>query len=447
MLSKMRRSFTLALLSLAVVLSLAACDLSSDSTSQQDMTVIPELPTPADTPVSALPPASPAPDVIASPPAITFTLWIAPEISPGTEIPGGSVLLDQLAAFDNSHPDIRFNVNLKSETGQGGMLSYLRTGRGVAPRILPDVMLMPADVLPEAAADGLVQPIDELPLDDEMFADLYPAARSLSQFGGNTYGYPLALIELGHIAYNGSAITRTIPLTWPAFTEIEGGSFVFPAAGVDGAKLALQFYLEHGGDLVDENGAPQLEVEPLTMALRQLGTAAESGFIIPASGTVTTLAESWQLYQAGSASSVQTHTDQFLAQRNLGISASFAPIPGVFDAFVPQVGAWVLVVTTSDPTQQAIAAELVSWLGSAANMGEWSRQSGHVPARRTAFEAWPADDPYANFLRQQAERAQPFPAEATSAILTALANAVSSVVRGESTPAVAAQTASAALRQ
>jgi ABC-type glycerol-3-phosphate transport system substrate-binding protein len=327
------------------------------------------------------------------------------------------------------------------------MLSYLRTGRGVAPRILPDVMLMPAESLAEAASEGLVQPIDELPLDDEMFTDLYPAARSLSRVGDSTYGYPLAMTEMGHIAYDGNVITRTIPLTWPAFTEIENSSFVFPAAGVDGGKLALQFYLEHGGKLVDENGAPQLEVEPLTMALRQLDAAAESEFIIPASGTITTLAESWQLFQGGSATSAQTNTDQFLSQRSLGETNSFAPIPGVFDAFAPHAGAWVLVVTTPDPARQAIAAELISWLGSAANMGEWSRQSGHVPARRTAFEAWPADDPYANFLRQQAERAQPFPAEATSAILTALADAVSAVVRGESTPAVAAQAASASLRQ
>ncbi len=443
----MRRNGMLLFVAVVALLLLTACDLSTGSAGQPTVTVTTEIPTPADTPVIPAPAATPAPNITASPPALTFTLWMAPEIAPGSDSPGVSVLLDQLDAFDNSHPDLRFSVDIKSDTGQGGMLSYLRTGRGVAPRILPDVMLMPADSLPEAASEGLVQPIDELPLDDEMFTDLYPAARSLSRVGESTYGYPLVMTELGHIAYNGNAITRTIPLTWPAFTEIENGSFIFPGAGVDGARLALQFYLENGGKLVDANGAPQLEVEPLTLALRQLGAASESEYIVPASGTITTLAESWQLFQAGGATAAQTNADQFLSQRNLGESASFAPIPGVFNTFAPQVGAWVLVVTTSDPARQAIAAELVSWLGSAANTGEWSRQGGHVPARRTAFEAWPVDDPYANFLRQQAERAEPFPAEATTSIMTALADAVSAVVRGESTPADAAQTASAALRE
>lgn len=442
----MRRTALVSSLLLAFALLLASCDFLENGAPNASGTGTPPLPTPADTPVAAADVSTPAPDIAASPPALTFTLWTVPEISPSTEVPGGAVLLEQLNAFDVTHPDLRLFVELKAESGQGGVLSYLRTGRGVAPGVLPDVVLLPADLLPAAATDGLIYALDDLSLDSEMLDDLLPAARGLVTLGDSVYAYPLALTDLGHIAYDGNSITSTIPMTWQGFSSLANGSFVFPAAGVDGATMVLQLYLDNGGTLTDASGAPRLEVGPLTEALRELAGAVDTGYVLPTSAEITTLAESWQVFQAGASATVQTNADQYLAQRNLGISAGFAPVPGSTGSLSPLTGAWVLAVTTADPARQAIAAELIGWLGSATNMGEWTRQSGRVPARRTAFEAWPADDPYANFLRLQVELAEPFPPAATSAILSALSQAAAAVIQDTSSPAAAAQAAAATIQ-
>lgn len=431
---------------LALLALLAACGLLGNEGGDVEATNTPELPTPADTPAVNAEDPTPAPEETVNPESLTFTLWTVPEVSPRTEIPGGAVLLDQLNAFDSSHPDLSLYVELKTDSGQGGMLSYLRTGRGVAPGILPDVIILPADQLAGAVADGLVVSLEGLQLAPEMFEDLFPAGQELVTLGETTYAYPLALTEFGHIAYDGNAVTETIPADWDSFIDLENGRLVFPAAGSDGAKLALQFYLAEGGTLTDVSGAPQLEVEPLTTALEVIADAVNNGFVLPASGEITTLAETWQLFQTGSATIAQTEAEQFLGQRALGFNASFAPIPGPTDYFAPLAGAWVIAMTTPDPARQAIVAELISWLSSPANMGAWSLESGHVPARRSAFDVWPADDPYADFLRLQSELAEPFPEAANVAIMSALTEAVTAVVRRTSTPTAAAQAAAASLQ-
>src|SRR5690606_25986239 len=138
------------------------------------------------------------------------------------------------------------------------------TGRSVAPAILPDVMLLPTNQLNTAARENLIYPLDGLPIDGAHYDDLFPAARELVTIDGSTYGYPISLNNLHHLAYNSTAITDTVPSTWNAFISLNHtapSGFVFPAAGPAGGTLLLQFYLAHGGTLADATGAPHLDLD------------------------------------------------------------------------------------------------------------------------------------------------------------------------------------------
>ncbi|MCA9989382.1 MAG: extracellular solute-binding protein [Anaerolineales bacterium] len=432
---------------LVCLLLLAACDLAANNSSNTAATATAGLPTPANTPDLAAEVTTPIP-LIPSQNVLTITVWTVPEISPRSEIPGGPTMLEQFNAYDTSHPDLHLFVELKTVADQGGMLSYLRTGRGVAPKVLPDLVLLPANQLAGAVADGLIYPLTDLPLDPTIYNDLFPAAQDLAAINGINYGYPIALTNLHHLAYNANVITSTIPSRWSSFITVPNGQFVFPAAGPAGAELALQFYLANGGTLTSTDGKPNLDISPLTIALERINQGVAAGFIWPGSGSIGTVETGWQALQSELPNITMATADLSLRQRALGSAPAYSTIPGEIAPFSPLVNAWVWAISTPDPARQVLAAELISWLATPQNLAEWSYQSQRVPAQRSAFAAWPsANNAFVTFLRGQAEVAQPFPAGANTAIISALTAAVNSVVNQTSTPQAAAELAAQAVRQ
>lgn len=436
------------LLVVTLWLGLVGCGLLNDER-DPDATATPTLfisPTPALTP-SPAGTTSPNSEAVLSTPApdlLTLRLWTTEEISPRSEVRGGPVLVEQLNAFDAAHPELALDVQLKAVTGQGGVLSYLRTGRTVAPTILPDVVLLQASQLAAATQEGLIYPLDTL-LAPEMINDLYPAAANLSRVNNALMGYPFLLTGLEHLAYNSTLITTTIPITWTGFMSLPVADFVFPAASQSGSRLVLQLYLASGGTLTNEAGQPNLQLEPLIQALNLLNRGRETGALLLESDNLTTNAEVWQLFQSGPVNVVPTGVRNFLDNRSFVLDSQYAPLPGVNGPLVPLLDGWVWAITTADPTRQTLAAELISWLASDATIGGWTMVAAQLPARRSAFAFWTVEQPYQTFLQNQLELAQPFPAAATSTILTALSNATFVVIDGSKTPEVAAQEAVAAV--
>lgn len=420
-----------------LALTAVGCAFSGEDDSPPTVTVTSPLPTPADTPALESTPDTPAPIGPVSQ-AITLTLWTSPEIAPRSEIPGGPTLLEQLSAFDNSHPDVNLFVELKTTADQGGTLSYLRTGRSVAPDILPDVILLPTTQLADAAAQELIYPLDSL-LEQEAVDDLFPVAQQLVRIEDQTYGYPFALNGLQHLVYDSSTITETVPTSWPEMVTSQTGTFLFPAAGSIGAELTLQFYLAHGGELFDETGQLALQPEPLTVALDEIRRGVAEGFIDPQSGSTATMEQAWQIFGNNAALMLQTTSGHYLAQQAAGARESYraVPLPGPNGPLTPTVSASTWAVSTANPARQALAAELIRWLASGQNSGEWTRERHVLPARRAAFDVWP-DDEYVQFLRTQLEVAEPAPRSVNNTVLTALSDATTAVILGLNTPQEAA---------
>jgi ABC-type glycerol-3-phosphate transport system substrate-binding protein len=438
----MKRQVTLLLL---LLLLLTACRLfNRDAALPEATPTAPVEPTPPVQPTAAIvepsPPATPGPTE-----PITLTIWTTIDVSPRPETPGGFALAEQLAAFEAQHSGLNLQLEHKSVGGLGGILSYLRTARQVAPTILPDLILLPTDQLPGAVNERLIYPAGHL-LPAELLEELFPVADGLVRLEDTVYAYPFAIINLQHLGYNRAALTNTVPATWEALLESEAARLVFPAAGGDGAELALQFYLALGGTLTNETNQPHLEVEPLMQALNVLSRGRATGSIVSESDNVATLTEAWHIFQGGQATVVHTRAGIFLRERALGRNYGYAPIPGPAGPLQPLVRGWTWALATPDPARQALAADLIVWLAGSANLGSWSAQSHTLPARRTAFTYWPEDEGYILFLQEQLEAAEAYPAAATGLLLTALGNAVFDVVTLAEAPQVAAEQAAAEVR-
>lgn len=442
-----RRSFALLwLLFFLPAALLVACDPEAEEATPP---AEPTATSPAQTIPEPTPELSTTPIVAETPPlaqqTITLTVWTRPDVAPNGEEPGSAALLEQLAAFDEQRPELTLLVEAKMSSGQGGALSYLRSGRSVAPSILPDLLLLPAAQLGEAVAEGLVYPLDGA-LSEEMTGALYPAARSLGQVDGVTYGYPYVLTNIQHLVYDTAIITRTLPATWSEAAAPENEMrLVFPAAGQDGARLALQLYLAAGGTLRNESGQLALQTEPLTVALSQLEQAYAGGRVLPESATATTLEQAWQIFQNSTANTMLADTATY---RRLNLPSgryAFAPLPGLDAALPLRASALLWVVTTPDPVRQAVALQLVAWLTGPPNLAAWSHAANTIPARADALALWPSGDAHAAFLSRLLPDARPYPVEASPALLAALAEATESVTSGLQPAAEAAGAAAAAL--
>ena len=408
-------------------------------------TAVSPTPTPTQTPIASEPQAGATPNPIESNQTITetnttLTVWIAQDIYDTTET--GTVILDsQLQAFQNTHPEVTFTFEPKAISGQGSILNYLRTGKNVASTILPDVVALPADQLDTGFNEGLLFSLNGSITTAEL-EDLYPAALDIAINEEQIRGYPFILTNLPHLAYDNTAYTETIPSNWNAFIQTPNQKFAFPANGQAGANLALQFYFAAGGTLVNEAGQQELQLEPLVTALEQLENGRNNEFIIAQSSNINNLADSWQLLTEDSnVTTVQTMSEQYLAERDDNPNISYQAIPGINRPLVPLVNSWVWAISTSDPEKQQLASDLIHILIQPDNLAEWSMATNNLPSRRSAWGAWPPEDEYIPFAQEQLLQADLHPLLNNSKIMTALNNAVFDVVTLAKTPQAAAEEA------
>ena len=422
------RSIGAVVVILIAALVLSACDIVSNSGEAE---VVPEPTATVDQTIAT----SAAPNV----PNITFPvapteetstlrLWMPPTIAERTEN-GAITLSDQISVFDLDNPQVSIVVEQKRARGSGGIVDYLRTGRDAAPSVLPDLVAVPTDLLPTMATENLIQPLDNR-LEDDAIDALFPPARSLGRPESSMLGYPFALGSLPHLAYNNNVLTGTLPLTWELLIDNGEHSYVFAADGTDGALLALQFYLDAGGELVDETGQTILALDPLVEALQYIEDGKELGFFAPQSNTINTTDQAWQIFLSGGGNIAQTTADHFLGQPIDGLPIAYTIIPGIDRPLTPLTDGWAWAITTTDPAKQEQAIGLIEELTSPANLASWSRDSNILPARRDALDAWPDQDPYVGFARQELERAEPLTVSSSSTVLTVLGDAVFQIVSG-----------------
>jgi ABC-type glycerol-3-phosphate transport system substrate-binding protein len=429
---------------LVVSILLTGCGLFGGDSEEPVLTVEVEKPTPVATPTLMTRPQSTPAAGLSSPE--TITVWIANQFSPSNDPDGGAILSDQITSFQASHPGLTVSVEGKVPIGPGGILSYLRTGSGIAPGILPDLVMLPSEELESAVLQGLIHPMEGL-LDEEMIDDLFPAANAISQVGGGFYGYPFSLTDMHHLVYDGESISEPLPETWNDFLEVEDAQFAFPAGGKPGAEMALQLYLAAGGTLTDEANQPVLEVDALTQALSQFNRGATRRVILRESANLATVGDAWQMLVDSEANIVQHEASSYLSNRQSRPESEPARVPGFDSALRPFVNGWVWAITTPDPDRQRIASDLLASIASGPNIGEWSAAAGQLPARRSAYNQWPVNIPLTQFFSEASEHAHKFPEGADAVIMEALNDAVIQVISLSKSPRSAAEEASQAVRR
>lgn len=373
----------------------------------------------------------------AAPPILK--IWI-PADPPGLADEDADIFVSKLGAFANSPAEVETIVQEKALSGPGGILSYLRTGRGIADSALPDLVILPADQLPIAAADELVYPLEEFVDRERVLQQLYPAAVEMGQVDGELMGYPFALTNLTHLAYDPTVITQTVPLRWTEFVSTTNPSFAFPASGSsEAATLAFQLYQSLGGELSSESGQPAFMLGPLTNALGLLQSARlEHDFVTVDSLNLSTYHQAWESFRNGSATLLLTTVEAYWQHRSVEPLPTFQPVPGLDTSLTPLVDGWVVVLTATEP-RRPLAADFLQTIVSTPNVAEWSANQALLPANQEALALWIQDDAYLAFLQTQLSVAEPNPLTAEPSLMLALQNGVFEVLSLAKLPNEAAQ--------
>lgn len=380
--------------------------------------------------------------------SLTLTLWTIESISPDAQGEPGNFVSNNLRAFRRANSDIKVTVVLKKPTGKGGMLDFLRTSRDVAPTVLPDVAILNATDLNQAYSEGLLRPLDGR-LDRSIVQDLLPAARKMGTIDGKLVGVPLGL-EMEHTVYN--TRTFTAPLLLWSDVLSSNTRYLFPAKGVNGLvnDTTLSQYFSAGGKLLDDRGAATIDERALRDVLNFYQQALENGVIDATILEASTTEELWPIYLEARAGIAQITVRQYLTDRELLQSTTYAPQPvqDEGDTPVPITHGWVLVLITGDVQRQAAALDLIEWFLSTENNATWNRINKSIPSRDSSYQRLAGGDPYWVFLTEQLNTAQPQPGFAGYDRLgRIMQQAVVQVISGEATPEEATATAIDAVAQ
>jgi ABC-type glycerol-3-phosphate transport system substrate-binding protein len=317
------------------------------------------------------------------------------------------------------------------------MLNYLRTGRNIAPTILPDLILLPADQLTIANNEQLIYPISPY-LTQEDINDLFPPALDIATIGEELMGYPHTLSGLTHLVYNPTIFTDTVPALWSQLIQTNA-SLTLPTNNGLPATLIMQIYFELGGSLLNENNRFFLDQTTLSQAFAQIQKARQAEVLSLQSIDTDDYAQAWASLTTGNANMTILDSQRYLIERQTDTSYLYASIPGFDTPLKPILSGWVWVLTTADPETQQQASDLIHFLTSPETLGKWSFEHQLIPARPSAFATWSPNDPYANFLQTELNHSDPNPTISNNNLNNLLQEEFFNIINLISSPDEAAQ--------
>ena len=309
-----------------------------------------------------------------APPAVeahVLRIWLPPRFDPNADTVFAKLLKQRLVNFEALHRGLQIEVRVKAEQGETGLLNALSITSNAAPSALPDLIALTHPDLETAALKGLLHPIDGLStiLHDPNW---YAYARELGNIQNIGYGLPFA----------GDALVLVHRLrldlqTWDdIFSSKE--NLIFTAGDPQGLST-LSLYISAGGNLVNEQGLPILEEEPLTQTLTLIQSGYEAKTIPPFVLDLKTDEQTIQAYRDERANMVIT----WAAQAPGNAEDIIEPVPNLGATPHTFANGWIWALAGSTSENQQVATELAEYLIADEFINAWLPEAGYLPTRHS----------------------------------------------------------------
>ena len=310
-----------------------------------------------------------------------LVIWLPPQFASTSGSATGDMLQARLDEFSSEQSGVRIQVRVKPVDGPGGLLDMLTTASAAAPLDLPDLVALPRPMLETAALKGLLHPFNNLIANPDD-PDWYDYAGQLARLQDSLFGLPFAGDAL-ILVYRREKVPNP-PVALNPLPQVQG-TLAFPA-GDPQALYTLALYMAAGGAILDSEGRPLLEKEPLTQVLAFYHQAAISELTPFWLTQFQSDDQSWEAYQKGQADMVITWASHFLQEQPADSAA--ASLPTLNGSDFTLASGWVWALASPLPERQKPAAQLAEYLSESSFLAQWTHATGYMPPRPSALETW-----------------------------------------------------------
>jgi ABC-type glycerol-3-phosphate transport system substrate-binding protein len=146
--------------------------------------------------------------------------------------------------------------------------------------------------------------------------------------------------------------------------------------------VGLSLYASAGGEILDAQGLPTLDVDALTRALTLVQEGVSKNVFPPSLVNVATEAQALQIYRTGSADKGVI----WILDYESSSDGEITPLPGLDESPFSYATGWLWALAGSNPENQQLAVELAEHLVAEEFIGEWTRSAGYLPTRPSTVE-------------------------------------------------------------
>jgi multiple sugar transport system substrate-binding protein len=364
----------------------------------------------------------------------TLSIWVPVEFDPAIKTPAAALLQKSITEFETLNPGISVEIRVKADTGAAGLLESLELTSAAAPDAMPSLALLNRSQMEETARKGIIFPYEGLTstLDE---TDWYPFAKELANFQDDIYGMPLTGDALVLVLRSNHPSSQAP--TWEDIQKM-GASVLFAAADPQ-AAVPLALYRSAGGTTQDLQFRPQIQTAELEKTLTLLASGAEKNVFPTWLINYQTDKQVLDLFANQQGIWVITWLSNYLAVKPDDTAIYVVPSLGVSSATFASGTVWAL--TDTNPERRQLSVRLAEFLSRSEFLSQWNLLNNSLPPRPSALTAWP-DSPLRTQLNQVALSAEIRPpAEIMGSLGPAIQEATILILKKQSDPAKAAQTA------
>ena len=336
----------------------------------------------------------------------SLTFWLSADLTLADPENINQLIADNLTQFEQLHPGVDIEQQLKAESGASSLLATLRSAQKVAPGSLPDVVLLNTQDLWVLADLGLAQRIevDKVTRSEE----IYRFALSAVSYNGEYYGVPYTAI-VPHAIYDAGKLEQ-LPQRYDQLLTSRIQYF-FPTASPSGrANLSLLTqFVGAGGQLTENPDVTNLE--PVADLLEILATLEAEGLLVHEVAPTADPRTLWSAVTGSESAIGYTTSDLFLRQREAEEDIAYGLLPSLQGNGQVVAATWAFAIVTTDPTKQELAYALVQSFLDPGTHSNWSQFAGFLPTSRSAMVLRDDESTYSAFLEDILEdRALAIPA-------------------------------------
>ncbi len=442
-----RSAVTIGLVSFLIIglgLFLAGCDLTwmTDRLPFSQTQAAPtqtgdQLPTLATSASPRAPsPGLTATQVYVTPSPLRLKIWLPPQFDPNGQGQANALLKARLDAFSALYPGLQLDIRVKAPTGPGGLLETLTATSAAAPGALPDLIALSRSDLEAATLKGLVYPLDgKINVSDD--PDWFAYSRQMALLQGTTFGMPFAGDAM--ILVYRPVLVGKPPSDWNGLLQLKLNNVVaFPADDAQGL-LTLALYQSTGAPIQDAQQRPVLNVDALSTVLKVYDSGAKAGVFPYWLSQYGTDGQSWQAFQDKRATWAVTWVTRYLSE--MPADASILSLYSMSKTSFTLADGWVWAIANPHPDQRKLAVGLAEFLVDGNFLAKWTSAAGYLPTRPSALAGW-SNQSLQSMLSQVVISAQLRPSDDIMVTLgPVLQDATMQVLKGQSDPTQAAQTA------